>query len=194
MLSAWYILMVDTKFHKDSHTLNADGVTVTTSTVHTPQSDGLSEREQETVLSLAHTALQEAKRPMRCWNYAIRHVPICKNCVPSLSTQEKSVWGSFWTYTSGHTIPQTILMWHDVPATSEKSARFFQSRPERSMFDAWWKWNLRCSYRYLDCAFDACPRDGKKTSGTSRLRNCSSSKPVGKSDGHVSYFSFRLVT
>lgn len=71
-----------TDFRRALYFLHADGVKMTTTTVHKPPSDGNFESVHGIILSFARTLLQQAKLPLGYRNYAIRHVADCKNFFP----------------------------------------------------------------------------------------------------------------
>lgn len=60
----------------------SEGVRVTTSTPYAPSSNGLAERTQGVLLSLARTCLIEANIPLKYWVEALQHVTKARNLVP----------------------------------------------------------------------------------------------------------------
>lgn len=70
-----------TEFRRALDRLDADGVQISVTTAHTPESNGLAERAHQTILSLARSCLYESKLPEKYWSYAIRHVADCRNFV-----------------------------------------------------------------------------------------------------------------
>lgn len=69
------------EFKRALDTLKDQGVHVSITTSHTPESNGLAERTHSTILGLARTCLAQAKLPLQYWEYAVKHVADCKNSV-----------------------------------------------------------------------------------------------------------------
>lgn len=78
-------------FHRARTTVEPDGVEVTVTTPYTPQSNGLPERYNVIMFSLARTCLKRAKLPIRYLDLAIRHVADCKIFVAHLVTKKASI-------------------------------------------------------------------------------------------------------
>ena len=76
------------EFAKAKSSFTNEGVEVTTSTPYTPSSNGLVERTQGTLLSLARTCLVESKLPYSYWSDAIRHVAQARKIVMHSATGE----------------------------------------------------------------------------------------------------------
>ena len=77
-----------TEFLKARTEFEKEGIEVTTSTPYTPASNGLVERTQGVILSLARTCLVQAEIPLTFWWHALQHVVQCKNAVPHTSTEK----------------------------------------------------------------------------------------------------------
>lgn len=67
--------------------LEERGVQVSITSSYTPESNGLAERTNQTILGLARTCLKQAKLPLQYWSYAVRHVADCKNMVTHSATK-----------------------------------------------------------------------------------------------------------
>ena len=78
-----------TEFTRAFDILKKDGLEITTSTVYTPESNGLVERTHGLLLSSIRSCLQKAKLPTNYWNYALRHVTDSRNVLPVSGTGKR---------------------------------------------------------------------------------------------------------
>ena len=76
------------EFTRAFEALEKKGLETSTSTVYTPQSNGLVERTHSVLLASIRSCLHQSNLPQSYWNYALKHLTNCRNLVPHSVTKK----------------------------------------------------------------------------------------------------------